>query len=298
MTMPSRRPALLVSNSAAGSSDDEQVAAVADTLAAAYQVIRFASGGPDDLRSRLAVYDGRHVFVAGGDGSLHLLVNTLSDLDRLDDTVVGLVPMGTANDFATGLGLPDDPVAAAAACLRADPAPLDLIACDDGEVVVNAAHAGLGAVASDRAQGVKPVAGPLAYPLAALAAGATEQGYDLRVTLDDAVIHEGATLMVLAANGPCLGGGARLCTGADPSDGLLDVLVVGELTLTDRTGLAVDIQRGTHLERDDVRQHQGHALRLRGEAIDHSRDGELRHDRPDVTYTIRPGAWTLLRPAG
>jgi diacylglycerol kinase family enzyme len=202
--------------------------------------------------------------------------------------------MGTGNDFAAGLDVPDDPAEAARACLDGQRRRLDLLATDDGEVVVNAAHAGLGAVASDRAQAVKPVAGPLAYPLAALASGAAHEPYDLEVTVDDEVVHDGPALLVLAANGPCLGGGARLCVGADPADGLLDVLVIDALAVSARAGLAMAIQRGTHLQRSDVHTHRGTRLRLRGEAVDHSRDGELRHDVTDAIYRIRPAAWDLL----
>lgn len=285
---------LLVSNSAAGSTDDQVVADVADVLRTGGDVIHTRSAGRDHLRSALTAFDGDRVVIAGGDGSLHLLVTLLDELGRLPATTVGLVPMGTGNDFASGVGVPEDPVEATRACVEGRPQRLDLLQADDGEVVVNAAHAGLGAVASERAQVVKPVVGPLAYPLAALVSGAAQDEYQLEVTVDDEVVHDGPALLVLAANGPCLGGGARLCVGADPADGLLDVLVIGELATGARAGLAVAIQRGTHLERDEVRQHRGTRLRVRGEAVDHSRDGELRHDVTDATYTIRPAAWDLL----
>lgn len=285
---------LLISNSVAGSTTEQRLAGVAEVLRAGGDLIHTRPTGPDDLRAALAAFAGDRVVVAGGDGSLHLAVNLLDELGRLPATTVGLVPMGTGNDFACGLGLPEDPVEAARACLEGRPRRLDLLETDDGEVVVNAAHAGLGAVASDRAQVVKPVAGPLAYPLAALASGAAQDEYKLEVTVDDEVVHSGPALLVLAANGPCLGGGARLCVGADPADGMLDVLVIGELATAARAGLAMAIQRGTHLERDDVCEHQGTRLRVRGEAVDHSRDGELRHELADVTYTIRPAAWDLL----
>jgi len=285
---------LLVSNASAGSTDEQQVTAVADALRTGGDLIHTRSSGPADLRSALGAFAGDRVVVAGGDGSLHLLVNLLDELGRLPDTAVGLVPMGTGNDFASGMDVPEAPAEAARACLEGRRRRLDLLETGDGEVVVNAAHAGLGAIASDRAQAVKPVAGPLAYPLAALASGAGQDEFQLEVSLDDEVVHDGPILLALAANGPCLGGGARLCVGADPADGLLDVLLVGELSTAERAGLAWDIQRGEHLDRDGVRQLQGTSLRIRGDAVDHSRDGELRHDITDATYTIRPAAWDLL----
>lgn len=286
--------ALLVSNSAAGSTTAAQVDRVAKVLRQRFELRTVTTASVDDLHDHLTTFAGGHVIVAGGDGSLHAVVNLLHRIRRLSDTVIGLVPMGTGNDFAQGMDLPDDPVEAAEAHLDATPTTMDLIVTDDGEAVVNAAHAGIGAVASDRAQVAKPVAGSLAYPMAAVVAGAVETGYRLQVSLDGTVVHDGTAMFVLAANGPCLGGGARLCTKADPSDGLIDVLMIGDLPVAARAGLGLSIQRGDHLEHDQVETWRGRQLRIRGDAVTHSRDGELRHGLTDVTYTIVHGAWQLL----
>ena len=288
-------PALLISNANAGSADLETMAAVAEILRDGFELVEVQTSGPDELRAALADFHGDRVITAGGDGSLHLLLNVLADLGRLHDLAVGLVPLGTGNDFAAGLDIPEDPVAAARGYLDAAAQPMDLIAANDGERVVNAAHAGLGAVAAHKAQVAKQVAGRMAYPLGAIAAAATEDGYDVELELDGVTISKGPMLMVLAANGPCLGGGARLCVGADPADGQIDILVIEVLPLHERAGLGIDIQRGTHLDRDDVHQWQGHRLRISGQPIDHNRDGELRYGLDDVTYTISPAAWHLLR---
>lgn len=296
MSGPAMHQALLLANSEAGSATADGIDAVESALREGFAVTRGTSDGPDELREMLGSFTGDHVIVAGGDGSLHTLVNVLADVDRLDDTVVGLVPMGTGNDFATGLGLSDDPVAAARACVRGEPATMDALVADDGETVVNAAHAGVGAVASDRAQVAKPVVGALAYPLAALVAGATTPGYHLVVTIDGTVVHDGTALFALAANGPCLGGGARLCVNADPGDGLIDILVIGDVPMADRAGLALRLQRGTHTDHDRVDQYRGTSLRVHGDAVDHSRDGELRRGLTDATYTLRPSVWRMLRP--
>ena len=299
MSGPARRPALLLANSAAGSASVDTLDDVEAVLRAGFAVTRATSDAPDELRSILGSFTGGHVIVAGGDGSLHTLVNVLADLDRLDDTVIGVVPMGTANDFATGLGLSsDDPVAAARACIDGGPEAMDALVADDGEVVVNAAHAGVGAVASDRAQVAKPVVGALAYPLAGLVAGAMTPGYRLVVTIDGTVVHDGTALFALAANGPCLGGGARLCVGADPADGLVDIMVIGDVPIADRAGLALRLQRGTHTDHERVDLYRGTTLRLHGDAVDHSRDGELRRGLTDATYILRPAAWRMLRSQG
>lgn len=290
-----RTPTLLLSNRTAGSSDDKQVAKVADVLRTGYDLIDASPASSSELNAVLSSFDGERIIVAGGDGSLHVLINELDNVGRLADVVVGLVPLGTGNDFASGMGLPADPVDAARACLDGTPTTVDLIVADDGEHITNAAHAGIGAVAAEMAQTTKPIAGQWAYPLGAIQAAVTETGYDVTLRLDDKPIYKGTMLLTLVANGPCIGGGTRLCTNADPRDGLLDVLVIEAMPLRERPALGLDIQRGTHLERSDVRYWRGRHLEIDGHDIDHNRDGELRHALDDVRYTIQPAAWRLLR---
>ena len=286
---------LVLSNSAARSVDDEHVKQVVEILRQGWDVVVARPTTPAELEATLASFSGDRVVIAGGDGSLHLLINALSELGRLDYVIIGLVPLGTGNDFAAAVGIPDDPVAAARAMLDAAPIQVDLIMADDGERVVNAAHAGVGAVAAERAQAAKAVAGRLAYPLGAIQAGATEAGYEVALRVDDEPVYVGRMLLTLVANGPRIGGGTRLYAAADPFDGLIDVVVIDAMPLHERPGLGLDIQRGTHLERDDVHHWRGRSLALEGERVSHNRDGELRHGLAEVTYTIQPAAWHLLR---
>lgn len=286
---------LLLSNDAAGTADEERVAEVRRILAEGFDVTSVSTGTPQDLKRALSSFDGDQIVVAGGDGSLHVLINELARAGRLGDVVVGLVPLGTGNDFAGGVGISDDPLEAARACLHASPVDVDVIVADDGEHVVNAAHAGLGAVASNRAVAAKPVAGRLAYPLGAIQAGVTESAYDLQVTVDDELVHAGPALFVMVANGPRIGGGAHLCPGADPTDGMADVLVIDDVGRLERPGLGLDIQRGTHTDRDDVHVWRGRRVRISGQEVDHNRDGELLPGLADVTYSLHPSAWRLLR---
>lgn len=91
--------------------------------------------------------------------------------------------------------------------------------------------------------------GRLAYPMGAVAAGFTRRGWRLRVDLDGVALHDGAepVLMVAMGMGGTVGGGARLVPGADPHDGLVDVVVslaVGPLA---RLGYARQIKDGSHV---------------------------------------------------
>ena len=95
---------------------------------------------------------GRRVVVAGGDGSLHAVVAALHRRHELGETVLGLVPLGTGNDFARGVGHPARHRGGRPGRpRRRRPRPVDLIVDCLGEVVVNNVHVGVGAQASRHA---------------------------------------------------------------------------------------------------------------------------------------------------
>lgn len=285
---------LVVANAAAGTADRERIDAATQVLAAHGDAELVRSEDLDALDAALGRLDGRTLVVAGGDGSMHAAVGSLWRAGALEDVTIGLVPLGTGNDLATGLEIPDDPVAAAQVCTQGAARQLDLITTDLNEVVVNASHAGLGAAAAEESERFKQRLGPLAYPLGALIAGVAEAGWELTVTLDGAVVHNGGALMVGVANAPSIGGGTRLVPPAVPSDGLLDVIVVSAVTAAARVAFGVALRDGLHLDRDDVLHVRGREVTITGDPVPHDLDGEVTDERTTCTYTVQPGAWRML----
>jgi YegS/Rv2252/BmrU family lipid kinase len=288
---------LVVANGAAGTADRERIEAAAGALRAEAGTEVVLTDDLDHLDRVLAGVEGRTLVVAGGDGSVHAAVGSLWRAGALDGTTLGLVPLGTGNDLATGLEIPDDPVAAAGVCLAGAAARLDLLTTDHGEVVVNASHAGLGAAAAGESERFKDRLGPAAYPLGALLAGVKEAGWELRVTVDDEVVHHGPALMVGIANAPSIGGGTRLVPAARPDDGRLDVIVVSAVSAAARVAFGVALRDGVHVDRDDVLHVLGSRVRIDGEGVAHDLDGEVTEERRSCTYTVQPGAWRMLLPA-
>jgi diacylglycerol kinase (ATP) len=284
----------MVANATAGTAESERVDAALQTLSAEGSAELVMTESLEHLATTLAKLDGRTLVVAGGDGSMHAAVGALHRSGALGDVVIGLVPLGTGNDLATGLSLPEDPREAAAICLRAEPHRLDLIVTDHAEVVVNASHAGLGAAAAGESERFKDRLGAAAYPLGAMIAAVRETGWSLRVTLDGAVVHDGQTLMVGVANAPSIGGGTRLCPPAVPDDGELDVIVVSAVTAAARVAFGVALRDGVHLDRDDVLHLRGREVTVAGDAVAHDLDGEVTEDRASCTYRVQRGAWQLL----
>jgi len=84
------------------------------------------------------------VIAAGGDGTLNEVVHGLMDLSERSRPILGIVPLGTANDFATGCGIPTDPGKALALCMKGEAVPADVGKAND-HWFINAASTGFGA---------------------------------------------------------------------------------------------------------------------------------------------------------
>lgn len=287
---------LVIANAGAGTADQERIEAAVAVLQTAGSVELAATEDLDALDAALLGLDGRTLVVAGGDGSMHAAVGSLWRAGTLDSGTLALVPLGTGNDLAVGLGLPDDPVEAAQVCVSGRPRTLDLITTDRNEVVVNACHAGLGAAAAGESERFKERLGPVAYPLGAMLAGVRESGWDLQITLDGRVVHDGPLLMVGVANAPSIGGGTRLIPPAVPDDGVLDVIVVSAVGPAARVAFGIALREEVHLDRDDVVHLRGRSVTISGDPVPHDLDGEVTDERPTCTYTVRPEAWKMMLP--
>ncbi|MGB9376363.1 MAG: diacylglycerol kinase family protein [Mycobacteriales bacterium] len=273
---------LLLASGTAGSAAHRSVEVVRAALTADGAVEVATTSSPAELDVALAGRGHRRLILAGGDGSLHLLVDRLRRRGELADVPVGLVPMGTGNDFARHLGLPLDPEQAAEVLLTGHPRRLDLIRSDGGGgLAVNAAHLGKGAEAARRASGLKSRLGKLAYPLGAIASIVRPRGWRLHVNVDDEVLADGRhrVLMVAIGNGSSIGGGAPIFPHADASDGTLDVLVVSRFgALRRASGRAVTVTPAP------------------GVTVGLNVDGELGELNRRRAWWVEPGAWSAIVP--
>ncbi len=190
------------------------------------------------------------VIAAGGDGTLSILCDTL--IKNNINIPVGIIPAGTANDFAMHLGMPKDYVQAALAIINGTPKYCDL-GIINGKHFINVAACGSFANTSDETNSaIKPKLGVYAYYLTAIEKLHTYEPIKLRITYDDNVIEESA-LLVLILNSSHVGGFANLSPKSSISDGLLDLLVFrndGHIIKSAKT--FVDVLRGQHLNNDDV----------------------------------------------
>lgn len=291
---------LAIANDSAGSSDDTSVEVAVAVLRKAYDVEVVTTSTADELGEALASHPDLYgVVVLGGDGSLHAVVAALRMADRLDSLIVGLVPLGTGNDFAEALGLPDDPALSAGVIVTNQPEPIDLIIDGSDQVVVNVAHIGVGAEAAIAARPLKKVLGPLGYVAGATIAsvkGIATPGAKLSITIDgDPLFPRGSVIQLAVGNGRFVGGGGALLPEADPSDGRLDVMVTYAGRRWRRVAYAWKLSKGVHHEHVDVVYRQATQVTVRGDDLPCTSDGELTEPAAEHSWRIEPGAMQMWR---
>ncbi|WP_408630511.1 diacylglycerol kinase [Micromonospora chokoriensis] len=272
-----------------------------DGLAAAGRPVRLlqaASPAEAEAACRAAVTDGVGALVAiGGDGTIHQALQAVAGTD----VPFGPIPAGTGNDFALDTGFPADPLAAAdvvAAALRdgrrhtVDLARMS--GADGAERWYGAVlAAGFDAIVNERANRMRWPRGPRRYDLAIVVelARLRPRRYTMRL---DGVPHEVDAVLVAVGNCPTYGGGMRICPDADPTDGLLDVVVAGRVDRRTLIRVKPRIYQGTHVSHPLVRSYRARTVELAAEGITTYADGERSLGLP-VTISAVPGAVRLLR---
>jgi diacylglycerol kinase (ATP) len=282
------------------------VARALDTAGLAYRVSLTDAASTAAPLARRAMDEGARLVVAvGGDGTLHEVVNGLLDgRERLEDAVaVGLLPAGRGSDYARGIGLPREPsalVARIAAALDGDPSATRRV--DVGEVrygqagtvrrFINAAGMGFSPFVARRTARL-PASGPYLYTVAALATIIDWRDRRLELRWDDGHVTEQALESLEVLLGPYEGGGMLVAPGADPTDGQLDVLLLGAVSRLEMLTFAWRVRSGRHLSSSAaaIRRCTGLAVRVvdgRG-PVHLQADGELLGSDP-CEFRVLPAA--------
>lgn len=247
--------------------------------------------------AREAVAAGAGLLVAwGGDGTIHetasALVGTAAD--------IGIVPAGSGNGLARGLGLSLDPDAAlrdiaAGATLRIDVGEIA------GRPFFNVAGAGLDAWVAARTQEVRLAGrrGLQPYMTGTLRGLAAVEPWPIVLETADTTI-ETSVLLVVFANGPQYGHAARIAPGARLDDGLLDIVVVEGRSAPAALWLARRLFTGSLALGRGVRVLRAAEARLRCAAVPGiplHRDGEADAAAQDVRVRVRPASLRVRVPA-
>ncbi len=261
--------------------------------------------------ARAAQPDLRALIVVGGDGMVHLGLDAVAGTS----TPLGIVPVGSGNDFAVAAGLAPRRRVDVRPLLAGigDPALVDVLRLrgDDGQAfwVGGAVSVGIDAAVNVRANSYRWPHSSLKYVRALIAEVSQARSYGYRVVLDDDVVWEHAGVLAFAANIPHIGGGIRVAPLAKLTDGLIDVVMVRALSRLQILAILPKLYRGRHLSHPAVEHFHARRVRIeeshrlpRGEAIHHlgvppaiHGDGERLGSLP-VTIEVVPAALRLLVP--
>lgn len=298
---------LFIANDSAGTSDRASTDAALAVLREAGDVRVVTTSTVDELAEAVADRDGREIVVAGGDGSLNAFVTALCRAEGLgeDPPTVGLIPLGTGNDFARTAQLPRDPAEAARVVVDAPARPVEVLVDDEDRVVTNAVHIGVGEEAGRIAAPWKERLGAvrlgfLGYVIGGVAAGFGQKGRHLRVTADDEVVVSGEkrVLQVAVTVGQTVGGGTPIAPHARPGDGRAEVVISQSIAPMERLRYAAHINRGLHTGLDDVITLRASTVTVAGvrHEVGANADGEALDPAREHTWRVVPDAYRLHTP--
>ncbi len=256
--------------------------------------------GLEAARSRVDL-----VIAAGGDGTVHEVSNGLLKAlsQGVDGPVLGVLPVGTGNDFAKLVGPLKDLDRSMDILVEGELRRFDACVAtwdDDRHWCVNAAGTGIDVEVVRQILKKRGRAGTAMgkYLSAVLKALVRYEAIPLRVRMDDQVIERDA-MIVVVGNGRCVGGGFWVCPSAEPDDGRFDICIVNELSYLGALGAIQQIIRGAHENHSKVEMYRAKEVEIEALGPDplfFQLDGEL-HEPPrarSLTLGMREAALPVM----
>jgi diacylglycerol kinase (ATP) len=248
--------------------------------------------GSGSYLARIAAEEGAHVVVAaGGDGTVGEVANGLIGTPA----ALGVLPMGTGNDFARTLGVGNDISRAARAIVFGTQKRVDIGRIGEGHFV-NVAGCGFDAEVSKRVnRGFRRLRGTTAYIAAVFETLGTFRPAEITLEIDG-VIFEEVAMLCAVANAKSYGGGMLVAPDATLDDGLFDVVVVGNVSPVEFVRAFPRVFKGTHVSHPKVTVRKGKrvAIRSRNE-LPVLADGEDMGVLP-VEFAIAPQQIEVMFP--
>jgi diacylglycerol kinase (ATP) len=249
--------------------------------------------------TRTALRRGCEMIVAaGGDGTLNEVVNGIGA--NGSDVRLGLIPLGTGNDFARTLGVPTDLDEAIALLAAGHTRAIDVVRVTSDRVryFVNVSAGGFSGLVNEKlTPKMKKTWGPLAYLRSAVAALPQLRAYRTTVSLGEGKRFTLSLYNVVIANGRYVGGGTMIAPAASIDDGLLDIILIPERPATDLALLAAQVALGKHLSSKMIVFQRAAKLRVKSRpGMWFNVDGELVGNQP-ATFEVLPRALQFVVPA-
>lgn len=206
-------------------------------------------GDAVDAAAFACEHDFDIIIAVGGDGTVSEVINGVAAKENRPE--LGIIPMGTVNDFASALYIPNQVMEAVDNIVNGVPMKLD-VGYMNGKYFMNIAGGGkLTEVSYEAPSKLKSIIGPLAYYVKGIEKLPQMMSSNIRLELDG-VVHEGQVMMFLIGLTNSIGGFDKLVPNAKFNDGLFSVLYVEEVTLLELARILSMATRGEHLEHPKV----------------------------------------------
>ena len=215
-----------------------------------YQVVPYRIQKDKDIDEAFDIIDKdyNYVLVAGGDGTVDSVVNAM--MNRGIDLPIGILPVGTANDFGKFIGIPSDVTKACNQILESEPKAVDIGKIND-KYFINVASSGLFTDVSQKTDlNLKNTIGKLAYYLKGIEEIPNFRRLKVHLKSKE-VDFDGEMYLILVFNGQTAGN-FKLATRADVNDGYLDVIMIKAVPIIEILPLFIKILKGEHLDSDKV----------------------------------------------
>ena len=255
------------------------------------------SQGPGDatkLASRALQEGYSRVIAAGGDGTLNEVLNGLAG--GFDRVQLGLIPLGTANDFALSAMIPDDPAQAVAVLHAGRTRRIDIMrltTCTRPEphYFINVSAGGFSTLVDQKLdEETKSWWGPLGYALSAVKALPDLTVYDVTLKLDDEPAATVPVYNVVVANAKHVGGHIPVAPRAKLDDGRFDLVLFRAVPLSRLATLVPKAMLGQHVDDEDVAYRQIRRMEIASDpAFELNADGEIVGTCPAI-FEVLPGA--------
>jgi YegS/Rv2252/BmrU family lipid kinase len=244
------------------------------------------------------------VIAMGGDGTVHEVINGLMHTPQAQRPALGVVPLGSGNDFAHAIGVPDDPPAALRHALEGQARPIDLGRFSDEHGRVehfdNTLGIGFDAVVTIRSHRLPVLRGFLMYLTAVIQTILLNHDpAHLQIETDGEAWEQDSLLLTLC-NGPREGGGFMIAPQAVLDDGLLHYAMIKKVSRLMMFRLVPEVMNGTHGRFKEVRLGSCRRLKLQADRpLYIHADGEIFSgfgtDIRRLEIEVLPGALQVVR---
>ena len=256
---------------------------------AGYTIVPYRITAGEDVGVALNdIKDGnyKYILIAGGDGTVESVVNAMAKSGI--SLPIGILPVGTANDFSKFLGMPSDVEEACKQILSSEVKSVDLGSIND-KYFVNVASTGLFTDVSQKTDvNLKNTIGKLAYYLKGLEELPNFRKLHVNI-LSKEVEFDGEMYLLLVFNG-ATAGNFNLATRADACDGLLDIIMFKAVQIYELLPLFIKVLKGEHLDSNKVLYFKTDYLKVEcHEDIVTDIDGEKGPDFPLEIKCIKGG---------